>query len=103
MYAVIRAGGTQTTFQEGETIELNRLPGEPWAKVVFDDVLLVRDDEGATVGRPKIEGAQVIGEIVAQTRGRKIRVFKFKRRKGYSRTRGHRQELTRVQIKEIKR
>jgi large subunit ribosomal protein L21 len=103
MYAVIRTGGQQTTVQEGETIEVNRLVGDEGSEIVFDDVLIVRDESGTKIGTPRVPKAKVIGEIVAHTRGPKIRIYKFKRRKGFSRTQGHRQELTRVRIKTITR
>jgi large subunit ribosomal protein L21 len=102
MYAVIRAGGGQTTVREGETIQIDRIPGNVGNEVVFDQVLFVHGEGGVTVGKPRVESAQVVGEIVAQMRGPKIRVYRFKKRKGFSKTKGHRQSFTRVRIKEIK-
>jgi large subunit ribosomal protein L21 len=102
MYAVIRTGGQQTTVREGETIEIQKIPGEVGEEVVFDDVLIVRDDKATVIGRPRVEKAKVVGKIVSQHRGPKIRVYKFKRRKGYSRTQGHRQPHTGVLISKIK-
>ncbi|MBE9546375.1 MAG: 50S ribosomal protein L21, partial [Proteobacteria bacterium] len=69
--------------------------------VVFDDVLRVSDDKEIKVGTPLVDGAKVVGEIMAQTKGTKIAVFKMKRRKGYRKKTGHRQELTGLKIKEI--
>ncbi len=102
MYAVIRTGGQQTTVTKGETVEIQKIPGNVGDKVTFDDVLLVRDKKATLIGRPRVEKAEVTGEIVSQHRGPKIRVYKFKRRKGYSRTMGHRQPLTGVKITAIK-
>ncbi len=103
MYAVIRTQGQQTTVREGELVDVNKLPGHIGSEVVFDDVLLVSDGDDIAVGRPTVAGAKVVGEIVSQFRGKKIRVYKFKRRKGYSRTQGHRQDYTKVRIKAITR
>ena len=103
MYAVIRTGGQQTTVRTGEIIETQKIEGDIGAEVVFDDVLMVRDGIDTVIGRPRVKNARVVGEIVSQHRGKKIRIYKFKRRKGYSRTQGHRQPLTGVKIKEIQR
>lgn len=103
MYAVIRTGGQQTTVREGETIEINKLAGHIGSEVVFDEVLLVSDGDATAIGRPTVAGAKVVAEILSQYRGPKIRIYKFKRRKGYSRTKGHRQDYTRVRIKAISR
>lgn len=106
MYAVIRtapSGGKQTTVRPGEIVDIEKIDGHVGSEVVFDQVLLVHDDAGVTLGRPHVATARVVGEIVAQRRAPKIRIYRFKRRKGYSKTRGHRQPYTRVLIKEIQR
>ena len=95
--AVIRTGGKQYRVSEGDTIKVEKLEGDPGAKIQFDEVLLVGGDK-PKVGKPTVSGAKVSGEIVAQTRGDKLIVFKFKRRKKYRRKAGHRQALTQVKI-----
>ncbi len=102
MYAVVMTGGKQYRVEEGSTILVEKLATPQGEKVVLDKVLMVSDGEKVTIGRPHIEGAQVIGEVLKQTRGPKIIVFKKRSKKGYKKTQGHRQYLTEVHIKEIK-
>ena len=104
MYAVIQTGGKQYRAEPGKTIVVEKLPGDAGAKVVFDQVLLGSSEDGGivTVGKPLVAGAKVTGEIVEQTRGEKLVVFKFRRRKNYVRRNGHRQDVTAVKISEIK-
>ena len=101
MYAIIESGGKQYRVEPGAVVALERIPGDVGTQVELDRVLLTSDGTTVKVGRPTLSGAKVISEIVAQTRGEKIDVFKFKRRKKYRRKTGHRQELTRVRISEI--
>jgi large subunit ribosomal protein L21 len=98
MYAVIETGGKQYRVTPGETVEIETLPGEVGAEVEFSRVLAVVD--GDQVNSPAA-GAKVKGTIAAHGRGGKTLVFKFKRKKQYKRTIGHRQNYTRVQITEI--
>ena len=98
MYAVIETGGKQYRVTPGKTVEIETLPGEVGAEVEFNRVLAVVD--GDRVNSPA-EGAKVKGTIAAHGRGGKTLVFKFKRKKQYKRTIGHRQNFTRVQITEI--
>jgi large subunit ribosomal protein L21 len=100
MYAVIETGGKQYRVTPGEAIEVETLAGEPGAEVEFDRVLAVIDGDSITAGSPT-GSARVKGSIVAHGRGEKTIVFKFKRKKQYRRTIGHRQNFTRVQINEI--
>lgn len=104
MYAVIQTGGKQYRVEPGKTITVETLAGEAGAQVVFDQVLLVSSGDGGnvTIGKPTVAGAKVTGEIVEQTRGDKLVVFKFRRRKNYVRRNGHRQNLTVVKVGEIK-
>lgn len=103
MQAVIRTGNRQYLVKSGDVVEIEKIAGNPGDSVGFSDVLMVSDGEGdAKVGAPVVEGAEVKGEIAAQKRGRKITVFKFKRRKGYRRKAGHRQQYTSVRITDIK-
>lgn len=101
MYAVIRTGSKQYKVEVGSTLDIERLEGTEGDSVSFEDVLLVGDDSAATVGQPTIKGAKVTGTIVSQHRGEKLLAFKKIRRQGKQVTKGHRQELTRVQITEV--
>ena len=103
MYAVIQTGGKQYRVEQGKTIAVEKLAGEAGTQITFDQVLLVSSGDGAnvTVGKPTVAGAKVSAEIVDQTRGDKLVVFKFRRRKNYVRRNGHRQDLTMVKISAI--
>ncbi len=101
MYAVIKTGGKQYKVSEGEVLSFEKIEGEKGDTVSFDEVLLVSGDGEVMVGTPFVKGAKVVGEIISQARGPKIVVFKMKRRKGYSKKTGHRQDLTSLKIKEI--
>lgn len=101
MYAVIKTGGKQYKVSEGEVLNFEKVEGDKGDTVSFDEVLLVSKDEDVRIGTPFVEGAKVVGEIISQIRGPKITVFKMKRRKGYSKKTGHRQDLTSLKIKEI--
>jgi large subunit ribosomal protein L21 len=100
MYAVIETGGKQYRVAPGESIEVETLAGDVGAAVEFSRVLAVIDGEAVKTG-PGIEGARVTGTITGHGRGDKTLVFKFKRKKQYKRTIGHRQNYTRVEVKEI--
>jgi len=101
-YAVIRTGGKQYRVAAGDLLRIERLAGDVGAAVEFGEVLLTSGGEGAVrIGTPLVEGALVRGEIVSQTRARKILIFKKKRRKNYRRRRGHRQFITTVRVTEI--
>jgi large subunit ribosomal protein L21 len=101
MYAVIRTGGKQARVAPGDRVTVERLPGDVGDSVTLSDVLLVGDEGEPQVGTPLVAGAKVIGTITAQGRGPKIIVFKMKRRKGYRRKTGHRQEYTELRIDRI--
>jgi len=101
MYAVIRTGGKQYLVNQGDFLKVERLPGDVGDEIVFDDVLLVSDAGELKLGRPRLEGARVKGTIVEQGRGKKIIVFKMKRRKGYRKKQGHRQYYTGVKVDAI--
>ena len=104
MYAVIETGGKQYRVEPGQVIDVELLPTSEGKsnKIKFERVLMVGGDDGIKVGSPEVKGAQVTAEIVDAVRADKIRVFKMKRRKGYRRTQGHRQDLMRVRIEKIK-
>lgn len=102
MYAIIKSGSRQYQVAPETIIEVNRLPLEEGEVFETDQVLLVdQDGKDVQIGSPYVSGAKVKGKILSHRRGRKVIVFKFKRRKNYKRTRGHRQELTRVLIEGI--
>jgi large subunit ribosomal protein L21 len=101
MYAVIQTGGKQHKVSEGQIVTVEKLIGGKGDTVIFDEVLLVAKDNDIKVGMPLVAGAKVTGEIVEQTKGDKIVVFRMKRRKGYHKKTGHRQLLTSLKIKEI--
>ncbi len=100
MFAVIRTGGKQYRVSENAHIEVERLAGSPGDTVTFDDVLMVggAGGEAPVLGKTALGSAAVFAELVAQTRGEKVLIFKKKRRKNYRRMRGHRQDLTVVRI-----
>jgi large subunit ribosomal protein L21 len=100
-YAIIRTGGKQFRAESGKTIRIPSLPGDEGAKVTFSDVILGSDGDKTKVGVPALSGASVKGEIVKQGRGKKIVVFKMKRRKNYAKKQGHRQGFTEVRIGDI--
>jgi large subunit ribosomal protein L21 len=101
MEAVIATGGKQYRVAEGQVISVEKLPGDKGAEVAFTSVLLVTRDGEVIVGPEQLKGARVSGQVVAQGRGRKVSVVKFKRRKNYRRHRGHRQAATTVRILKI--
>ena len=102
MYAIIETGGKQYRVKAGDSVHVEKLPGDVGAKLTFDRVLLVGGTADAPiVGRPLIQGAAVEGEIVAQGRGPKITIFKLKKRKWYRRKIGHRQAYTEFKVTAI--
>ena len=99
-YAIIRTGGRQYRVAEGDTIDVDLLEVEAGKTATFGDVLMFADGDKVTHGTP-IEGAKVTAEVVEQRKDKKVIAFKFRRRKGYHRTVGHRRKLTRIKIKSI--
>ena len=97
-YAIIKTGGRQHRVAEGDIIDVDFLNEEPGKEGVFADVLFYADGDKITHGTPLIEGATVTGEVVEQRKDKKVIAFKYRRRKGYHRTVGHRRKLTRVKI-----
>ena len=100
-YAIIKTGGRQYRVAEGDTIDVDLLDAEVGKTTIFGDVLLHTDGGNLTHGDPLISGAKVTAEVIEQRKDKKVIAFKFKRRKGYHRTVGHRRRLTRVKIKSI--
>jgi large subunit ribosomal protein L21 len=100
-YAVIQTGGKQYRVAEGDLIEVEKLDVEAGAEARFEQVLLVSNGSSLSIGAPLVSGAAVTAEVVEQTKAPKVVAFKYKRRKGYHRTVGHRRQLTRLKIKTI--
>ena len=98
MYAVVRSGGKQYRVSPGGSLRVERLQGEVGSKVTLGDVLLIGSDEAVRIGAPTLAGASVVGTIVAQDRAAKVMTFKQKRRKGYRRKYGHRQDYTEIRV-----
>ena len=101
MYAVIKSGGKQYCVAEGEDVRLEKLDAEPGSSVEFSDVLLIKADENIHIGRPVLQGALVSGTVAVNALGDKVLVFKYKAKKQYRRTRGHRQAYSKVRIDKI--
>jgi large subunit ribosomal protein L21 len=102
MYAVFETGGKQFRAEVGGKIRIPTIEAEPGDTVTFDQVLLAGDGEEISVGTPEVKGASVKAEVLRHARDKKIIVFKRKRRKGYRKKQGHRQNFTEVRIDEIK-
>ena len=102
MYAVIETGSKQYCVRPGDTLQVERLSAEAGKTVTFDRVLFINNDGKSTAGSPTVTQAKVMADVVEHIRGEKKVAFKMKRRKGYHKSIGHRQELTVVKIKEIK-
>ena len=100
MYAIFRTGGKQYKASPGDVIRVEKLPGEPGAPVEFNHVFAVRKEK-LEVGSPLVENAKVTGTILRNARTPRVRVLKYKRKKQYRRTIGHRQPFTEVKIQEI--
>ena len=105
MYAIVRAGGKQYRVEKGDTIYVESLPAALGEKVTLGEVLFVSEGGGekgeAKVGSPLIDKASVVGTVVGEGRDHKIRIFKYKKRKHYRRTKGHRQAYTALRIDAI--
>ena len=99
-YAIIKTGGRQYRVAEGDTLDVDLLETEPGKTATLEDVLMYADGEKISHGSP-IEGAKVTAEVVEHRKDKKVIAFKYKRRKGYHRTVGHRRKLTRLKIKSI--
>src|SRR5512137_1010606 len=98
MYAVIKTGGKQHRVTEGDVVVVEKIDGGKGDTVVFDQVLMVEKEGDIQIGRPVVEGAKVTGEILSQAKAAKLFVFKTKKRKGYHKKIGHRQQLTSMKI-----
>jgi len=101
MYTVIKTGGKQYKVYKEQTLKVEKLEGTEGSQIEFDDVLMYSDGETITLGSPNVENASVKAHILDQGKGKKTIVFKYKRRKGYRRTKGHRQDYTEIKIESI--
>ena len=101
MYAVVKTGGKQYRVAKDDVILVESIKAEAGDTVALDNVLMIADGDKVTVGTPQVAGAAVSAEVVKQTRGPKIIIFRRKRRKNHRRTQGHRQDLTLLRISEI--
>ena len=102
MFGIIETGGKQYKVSVGDQIKIEKVAGDIGSKVVFDKVLLSADGEDIKIGQPYISGSQISGEILAQEKGKKLIVFKYKPKKRQRTKNGHRQEYTKIKITEIK-
>jgi large subunit ribosomal protein L21 len=102
VYAIIETGGKQYRVKPGDVVRVERLRGDVGSSVTLGEVLLVAGEGEPRVGNPHLSGVSVVGTVVAQDRDAKVRVFKFKKRKHYRRTRGHRQSFTAVRIDAVR-
>ncbi len=101
MYAIIETGGKQYKVAEGQMIKVEKLNVEAGDKVTLDQVLMLSNDSGTRIGNPLVEGAQVTAAVLEQGRGKKIVVYKYKRRKNERKKQGHRQAYTKLLIEKI--
>ena len=102
MYAIIEICGKQYKVAEGDVVFFEKLDVEEGKKVTFDNVVLVSDDKKVEVGAPYVKGVKVEGKVLANGKAKKIIVYKYKAKKNYRRTQGHRQPYTKVEITSIK-
>lgn len=102
MYAVVRSGGKQLRVSPGDVVNVELLPVEAGTTVELTEVLLVSSDSGTTVGTPTVPNAIVVCRSLGDGKGKKIVIYKYKRRKGYARKQGHRQPFTKLSVQEIR-
>ncbi len=101
MYVLVEIKGRQYKVEEGALLEVDKIDKDAGETLEFDSVLLVRDGEQTKVGTPYVAGAKVTAVLEEQVKGKKIVIFKFKRRKGYRRKQGHRQQYSRIKVQSI--
>ncbi len=101
MYAIFQTGGKQYKVEEGDIIYIEKLDADEDTTVEFDYVLMVAKDDSVIVGNPTIDGAKITGKLEKHGRGKKIVIYKYKRRKNYARKQGHRQPFSKVIIEKI--
>jgi large subunit ribosomal protein L21 len=101
LYAIVKTGGKQYRVEEGQIVRVERIPAASGESVTLDEVLFLAGDGETRVGSPRVAGATVVGKVLEHGRGQKVRVFHYKKRKHYRKTRGHRQDFTALQIEKI--
>lgn len=101
MYAIVRDRGMQYRVEQGQMLQIDRLDAEPGSEIEFDEVLLIGGADDIKVGTPLVSGATVRARVLGMFKGKKIVVFRYRRKKRFRRRTGHRQQYTRVQIREI--
>jgi large subunit ribosomal protein L21 len=101
VYAIVNINGIQTRVTPDEVLSVARLNGKPGDKLTFDKVMLVSDGDKVVLGQPFLKGASLKAEVIEHVRGRKLHIFKFKRRRDYRRRRGYRDELTKIRVSAI--
>ena len=101
MYAIVEIAGQQFKVEKKDEIFVHRLEGEPGSKVEFSDILLIENDGIVSVGAPHVEGTKISGKIIEHARGDKVIIFKKKRRKGFQKETGHRQDFSKILIETI--
>ncbi len=103
MYAVLRQGSHQYRVSPGDVIQIEKIEAEKGQEVELEDVLMINSADGVELGEPRVTGAAVKAKVLRQDRGKKVLIYKFKRRKGYEKRQGHRQYFTELQILSISR
>ncbi len=103
MYAVLRQGSHQYRVSPGDVIQIEKIDAEKGQEVELEDILLLNSADGVEIGEPRIPGAAVKARVLRQDRGKKILVYKFKRRKGYEKRKGHRQDFTELKVLSVSR
>ena len=101
MYAIVEIAGQQFKVKKNDEIFVHRLEGEPGTKLEFTEILLIDNDGKISVGNPHVEGSKITGKLIEHARGDKVVVFKKKRRKGFQKETGHRQDFSKVLIENI--
>ena len=101
MYAIIVTGGKQYRVEQGDIVYIEKLDVEADSEVKFDQVLAIGEEGSVKVGAPVVEGATVVGKVIKNGKGKKVRVYKYKAKKGYHKRQGHRQPYTKVEIGKI--
>jgi large subunit ribosomal protein L21 len=101
LYAIVKTGGKQYRVEEGQIVRVERIPAASGESVTLDEVLFLAGEGETRVGSPRVAGASVVGKVLEHGRGQKVRVFHYKKRKHYRKTRGHRQDFTALQIEKI--
>jgi len=101
MYAVVKTGGKQYRVTPGQKFKVEQIPADIGSEIVLDQVLMLADGENVTVGAPLVAGASVKAKVLSQGRGKKVTIFKMRRRKHYQKHQGHRQNYTELEVQSI--